>query len=332
MVSWLICPKCGEVYYDQKMCHTCLVETIPTCPFCEKAPNNCVCRFSETTSIMLQSPYIRKAFIEGLVKGLYKEAFKNISLILIYGSLERDIDLLIVNNAARTINFTCWKIQSTLLDIIELSESKLIGKLKFLDPVYTEPVLTGESCFGDPQLFTKLKETIHQAKPNRKVLLYLFNEGMMLFNCALSMLSMWLYENNVEALEKSCLSYLAFYIDEILHPKFKKEGKHIRSSSIETAIINLAFSCSYLAFCKHYLEKEEIITYQKLLESNELLREINDYKKKIVRGEKPDLEHILSIARKVKNMYKDFEISVLPRIVGLPYWSEGMDDKQWKIT
>jgi len=324
MPAWLICPKCGEIYINEKICSTCLVETVASCPFCERSAQECICKYEEIKPMMLQSPYIRKAFVEGIVKGLYKNNFQNIDAVVVYGSLERDMDLLIINNKAQTINTGCFIMGKTILDIIEAPYSLLLSKLKLLDPIYTEPILTGEVCFGDPKLIMELKETAHQIKPTPKVLLYLFNEGLMLLNCAISMIGMYIYERNAAKLEENDIMLDVPFIDEILHMQHAEEKKHRKSKTVETAIVNLAFSCSYLAFCKHYYEGGNLITYKQLLEkeNNKLLREIDDYKRKILRGEIYDLDLLTSLISETKGLYKNFEENALPHIVGLLRWVE----------
>lgn len=322
MVAWLICPKCGEIYPEERICSFCLVETVPSCPFCERSAQECMCMRKEITSEMMQSTYIRKALIEGIVKGIYKDNFQNINLVIAYGSFERDIDLLIINNIAKAINRGSLKIGKTLIDFIEISKSLLLSKLEMLDPIYTEPILTGEIYLGDEELLNELKEVIFKTKPNQKLLLYLFNEGIMFLNLAISLISMHIYEGNLAKLHKGDMNLDVSFVDEIFQTLSIEDKKDTRSAAIESAIISLSFSCSYLAFCKHYYENKNVITYRELIksEANEKLREIEEYKRKILRGEPPNLNRLISLALEVKNLYKNFEKTTLPLIRGLPYW------------
>jgi hypothetical protein len=96
--------------------------------------------------------------IVGLVKKLYADEFKNIDMIVYYGSKKpySDIDLFIVSNNPSRNYFNGW------LDIYELNLKDFEYLKNNLDISVTDPIFTGTQIYGQPQLKEHQKNILNQ--------------------------------------------------------------------------------------------------------------------------------------------------------------------------
>ena len=142
---------------------------------------------------------------------------KDIVFIIRYGNRKgRDIDLLaVVENSIETRPY-----QVAQFDISEMRERDYKRKLKLLDPIVTEPVLTGSLLLGNKERFTKIRKDLLKTHP---------------------------IEEGIEFLKRRAFEELnntAYFICLYEHQKVK--------IYLLFALIDLSFACSFHEWANYY--------------------------------------------------------------------------------
>lgn len=179
--------------------------------------------------------------IDSITKLLGSDIFEENTFLLKYGKneLKSDIDLcLLIPDAQSVNNFTFGK-----LDLLVINMSLCLDLIVKLDPIVTEPLLTGNLIMGNENDFLSIKQKLIDTKPNDEAVRHLVLRTFETLLSAETFFNYYLNDNNLENLKKS--------------------------------FNNLAFSISYASFAKHYNSKERISTLDELI--NEQLIELPDF-------------------------------------------------------
>jgi hypothetical protein len=252
----------------------------------------------------------------GIIHGLYQSDIRNVISVVIYGSLQRDVDLLIVMNAPLVLDPTplYFKSGNLVVDGIQISQEVLLKKLSFLDIAYTEPLLTGKLLIGDPKWFRKIRCTILKTKPTRRTLLNLLVEG-----CRCTILAdMFLQSYKLEILDylwhkirkdpAEILTYTPFI--SIQEGNSKYLDFPFASRSAELVLLNLAFASSYFFLSDYYKHQFRVITFSQILEMDlafgEKVRKLHKYRKAVEYGRKiPTLRELIALMEQIKQDFTE---------------------------
>jgi hypothetical protein len=155
----------------------------------------------------------------------------------LYGSRipGRDVDLMIVQRyASHSPHCALGR-----FDILQLSNTQFAQHLACLDPVATEPLLTGDLLWGNAKDWWALKKTVQSQKSTHESLARLKTR-----------------------------SFEEFAIAETLY----KQSKAIQQPELKKWVVQgLSFSISYLSFYDYYLNfTDGAVTFKKLLNENRL--------------------------------------------------------------
>ena len=151
--------------------------------------------------------------------------------VVLYGSRkpERDIDIVVVQSEkARGPTLTVGR-----LDLFVIERKQFTALLSLLDPVITEPLLTGELLFGNSASWELLQKKTRGVAPNRAA--------------------------EEHATRRSFEEYL---IADQLWQQYQTDAA---PETLRWCLQNLSFSISYASFARHYASAEaQVLSWAQL--------------------------------------------------------------------
>lgn len=168
-------------------------------------------------------------------------------LVVHYGSRLKnsDIDLLVVLDKKP---FTNYFVVGNY-DIFQFDEQHIDDLIRLLDPLITEPLLTGKPLPNYFEAFNKYSKTLKSVNPSGDTISHLLRSGIREFNNALQFSLM---------INDQC-DFFVF-------------------------VNALSFAISYLAFARHYLSNPKLATLEELSKQSTALKWIQNLKKEIKKG------------------------------------------------
>ncbi len=197
---------------------------------------------------------------KALITLLGNDYCENEVKVILYGSQKngRDIDIMITqNNTFLSQAFVVGK-----LDIFSISYKKYEKLLKLLDPIVTEPILTGKLLFGDKKEWLKEKSNLLKQIPSNRNVNYFVNRCFEEFLSAVQILNQYKSQNSAD----------------ILIWAFK----------------NLSYSIAYASFAQYYnTPNKKVCPLNELIkEKNIIFPEFWDFRDKVKKGEELKNENV----------------------------------------
>lgn len=247
--------------------------------------------------------------IPGVVHLIYGRRVHDIVWAIVYGSLQRDIDLFVVTKAivvprpARRdmSNFKLAATEGTEIDGCEMLYGDFLERVRNWDVVCTEPLLTGTVVVGDRLSFFLLRDHLRDGayKASEKETSYLRHEGRRLLQDA----ETWLRS----------------------YPRsHARESRLSKAEVMRGAVSCLSYACSYLFLHACYSAGGPVTTLAEVLASPkaELLRRVRTYEKALNAGEEPPSEaNVALLLEMVNGTYYG-----TPRVRLRPQWRAPLHD------
>lgn len=149
---------------------------------------------------------------------------KDIESIIWYGNKSgKDVDLFVILNKQH--DYFCEK--DGRLDIIVIGEECLLKMLKKLEPIATEPILTGSVIFGKDGI-NEYREFVESIETNQTIVKHLFQLACTFYKWAVDWWKKGVYRNTIN---------------------------------------NLEFVASYAYFSRYYKAHKRVVTYKELRET-----------------------------------------------------------------
>ncbi len=207
----------------------------------------------------------RSTTIKSVIKLLSADSKNPLRNLVLYGSGKNDIDMLaIYKYQPISINISLG-----ILDIIAVGYDKFIELLELYDPLITEPILTGQCCYGDTNEMENFKDFLVNSKPTIDSIFYLIDQSIKILNDAVGYLNLVQHNNN-------CSLYEDFFWK------------------------NLSFSASYISYAKEYRNGNYPLVFQDILNGNHLSSDILINLKNEDSRKKLTLENKREYIKKVK--------------------------------
>jgi len=199
---------------------------------------------------------MEKQIIQKLFKQINK---KHIISIIYYGNNKgKDIDLCVIVNTSMTYD----KIEKNNMDLTIFNEKYFIYLAQLLDPLTTEPILTGKEIYGNRLKY--YSNIIKNVKPSVDTIKHLYDFSIQIFIAGKNLYYKNKYQSSMENLYFS-LSYIAYanyysYANKVI---LFKELMNINHDSILSEV-------KYYVKQKNKLNKDKINYF--INTTNELIK------------------------------------------------------------